>query len=71
MATYTFEKAQVVVEYVAAFDNDGLPIIKKKSFANIRSNATAAELLALTGLFSQLSEYEVIGQQKVEYSQFN
>lgn len=59
MAQFVFDKAQLVVEYVAGTNEKGENVYKTKTFANIRETATADQLMALATSFDSLCSYPV------------
>lgn len=59
MAQFVFDKAQLMIEYLAGTNEKGDNVFKTKTFAHIRETATAEQLLAVSNAFSMLSNYQV------------
>jgi len=66
MATFQFNKAQLVVTYIAGQDENNEPIEKSKTFSNVKANASADSLNSVVLAFDTLTAYQVTDAHKSE-----
>jgi hypothetical protein len=60
MATANLVNSVLVLSFDAGMDESGKPIVKRKSFNNIKTQATADQLYAISQALIPLQQYPVI-----------
>lgn len=65
MAQFSFDSASLKVFFETGVDKEGQPIIKAKTFQNVRESATADQIQAVAQAINSLSSFPVLKAQVV------